>query len=44
MKQNVIGITGWKNAGKTTLVEKLVTHFSGLGLNVATVKHEKKSI
>lgn len=39
MKQNVIGITGWKNAGKTTLVEKLVTHFSGLGLNVATVKH-----
>ena len=39
MKQNVIGITGWKNAGKTTLVEKLVAHFAGLGLKVATVKH-----
>lgn len=39
MKQNVIGITGWKNAGKTTLVEKLVTHFTALGLKVATVKH-----
>ena len=39
MKQNVIGITGWKNAGKTTLVEKLVSHFAGLGLKVATVKH-----
>jgi molybdopterin-guanine dinucleotide biosynthesis adapter protein len=39
MKQNVIGITGWKNAGKTTLVEKLVTHFARAGLRVATVKH-----
>ena len=39
MKQNVIGITGWKNAGKTTLVEKLVTYFAGVGLKVATVKH-----
>ena len=39
MKQNVIGITGWKNSGKTTLVEKLVTHFAGLGFKVATVKH-----
>lgn len=39
MKQNVIGITGWKNAGKTTLVEKLVAHFSAMGLRVATIKH-----
>ena len=39
MKQNVIGITGWKNAGKTTLVEKLVARFVEMGLRVATVKH-----
>jgi molybdopterin-guanine dinucleotide biosynthesis adapter protein len=39
MKQNVIGVTGWKNAGKTTLVEKLVTHFAQAGLRIATVKH-----
>ena len=39
MKQNVIGITGWKNAGKTTLVEKLVARFSQMGLKIATVKH-----
>ncbi len=39
MKHNVIGITGWKNSGKTTLVEKLVAHFVARGLNVATVKH-----
>lgn len=39
MKHNVIGITGWKNSGKTTLVEKLVAHLSGLGFKVATVKH-----
>jgi molybdopterin-guanine dinucleotide biosynthesis adapter protein len=39
MKQNVIGVTGWKNSGKTTLVEKLVAHFSGMGLRIATVKH-----
>jgi molybdopterin-guanine dinucleotide biosynthesis adapter protein len=39
MKQNVIGITGWKNSGKTTLAEKLVAHFVRMGLKVATVKH-----
>jgi molybdopterin-guanine dinucleotide biosynthesis adapter protein len=35
----VVGITGWKNAGKTTLTEKLVAHFVQRGLKVATVKH-----
>jgi molybdopterin-guanine dinucleotide biosynthesis adapter protein len=35
----VVGITGWKNAGKTTLTEKLVAHFAQRGLKVATVKH-----
>jgi molybdopterin-guanine dinucleotide biosynthesis adapter protein len=35
----LIGIAGWSNAGKTTLIEKLTAHFSGLGLRVATIKH-----
>lgn len=35
----LVGIAGWSNAGKTTLIEKLVAHFSGQGLRVATVKH-----
>ncbi len=37
--QNLFGIIGWKNAGKTTLVVRLVEHFTGQGLRVATVKH-----
>lgn len=36
---NVIGIVGWKNSGKTTLVERLVAIFTGMGLHVSTVKH-----
>ena len=37
--QNLFGIIGWKNAGKTTLVVRLVEHFTAKGLKVATVKH-----
>lgn len=33
------GVTGWKNSGKTTLVERLVTEITGRGFSVATVKH-----
>jgi len=39
MNRNVIGITGWKNSGKTTLTERLVGEFVGRGLEVSTVKH-----
>lgn len=35
----VWGITGWKNSGKTGLMERLVTEFTGRGLTVSTVKH-----
>lgn len=35
----LIGIAGWKNSGKTTLVTRLVAEFSGRSLDVATVKH-----
>lgn len=39
MTTPVIGITGWKNSGKTTLVARLVEEFSRRGLTVNTVKH-----
>jgi len=38
-QQLVFGITGWKNAGKTTLAERLVAEFVRRGWRVATVKH-----
>ena len=35
----LLGITGYKNSGKTTLVERLVEEFTKRGLSVSTVKH-----
>ncbi|MFZ1426735.1 MAG: molybdopterin-guanine dinucleotide biosynthesis protein B [Geminicoccaceae bacterium] len=35
----VFGIVGWKNNGKTTLVERLVADFTAAGYRVSTVKH-----
>ena len=35
----LFGITGWKNAGKTTLMVELVGLLTARGLRVATVKH-----
>lgn len=35
----LFGVTGWKNNGKTTLVERLVTEITGRGLIVSTIKH-----
>jgi molybdopterin-guanine dinucleotide biosynthesis adapter protein len=35
----IIGVCGFKNSGKTTLVEKLVRHLTGLGYKISTVKH-----
>jgi molybdopterin-guanine dinucleotide biosynthesis protein B len=36
---HVFGVTGWKNAGKTTLVERLVAELVRRGLRVNTIKH-----
>ena len=36
---NVYGIIGWKNSGKTSLMERLVANFTARGLTVSTVKH-----
>ena len=33
------GVTGWKNSGKTVLVERLVAEITGRGLTVSTLKH-----
>jgi molybdopterin-guanine dinucleotide biosynthesis protein MobB len=35
----VWGVTGWKNAGKTHLMVRLVTEITRRGLTVSTVKH-----
>ena len=35
----VYGVTGWKNTGKTGLVERLVTGISARGVSVSTLKH-----
>ena len=40
---NVFGITGWKNAGKTGLMERLVRDITARGFTVSTLKHAHHS-
>lgn len=35
----VFGVVGWKNNGKTGLMERLVAEISARGISVSTVKH-----
>lgn len=37
--RNILGIVGWKNSGKTTLVEALLRETKTRGLHVSTIKH-----
>jgi molybdopterin-guanine dinucleotide biosynthesis protein MobB len=39
----IYGVVGWKNAGKTGLMERLVTEITGRGISVSTVKHAHHS-
>ncbi|MFK7836399.1 MAG: molybdopterin-guanine dinucleotide biosynthesis protein B [Sulfitobacter sp.] len=39
----VFGVVGWKNAGKTGLMERLVTDITARGITVSTVKHAHHS-
>lgn len=39
----IYGIVGWKNAGKTGLMERLVAEISGRGIRVSTIKHAHHS-
>lgn len=41
--KKVIGVAGFKNSGKTTLVEKLVSELTGRGHRISTVKHAHHS-
>ncbi|HTN97727.1 MAG TPA: molybdopterin-guanine dinucleotide biosynthesis protein B [Nordella sp.] len=43
MSSKIIGVAGFKNAGKTTLVEKLVRELTKRGYRVSTVKHAHHS-
>lgn len=35
----IFGVVGWKNSGKTGLMERLVSEITARGLKVSTVKH-----
>ncbi len=35
----IYGVVGWKNSGKTGLMERLVAEFTARGLTVSTLKH-----
>ena len=37
--RRVYGVVGWKNSGKTTLVERLIHEITGRGYSLSTVKH-----
>jgi molybdopterin-guanine dinucleotide biosynthesis protein B len=40
----IYGVIGWKNSGKTSLMERLVAEISRRGLSVSTVKHVHHSV
>jgi len=35
----LLGVVGWKDSGKTTLIVRLIQHFVARGLRVASIKH-----
>jgi molybdopterin-guanine dinucleotide biosynthesis protein MobB len=39
----IYGVVGWKNSGKTGLMERLVAEITGRGFSVSTVKHAHHS-
>ncbi|HKQ95761.1 MAG TPA: molybdopterin-guanine dinucleotide biosynthesis protein B [Aestuariivirgaceae bacterium] len=39
MSHKLLGIVGFKNAGKTTLTERLVRELTGRGYRISTIKH-----
>ena len=39
----IYGVTGWKNSGKTGLMERLVSEFVKRGFSVSTIKHAHHS-
>ena len=41
--RKIWGVAGWKNTGKTGLMERLVAEFTARGISVATIKHAHHS-
>ena len=39
----IFGVTGWKNSGKTGLMERLVTEITSRGFKVSTINHAHHS-
>ena len=39
----IFGVTGWKNSGKTGLMERLITEFTARGLSESSIKHAHHS-
>ncbi|MFZ8878787.1 MAG: molybdopterin-guanine dinucleotide biosynthesis protein B [Paracoccaceae bacterium] len=39
----IFGVTGWKNSGKTGLMERLISEFTARGLTVSSIKHAHHS-
>ena len=44
MNTPVFGVVGWKNSGKTTLTERLVSELTTRGLTVSMVKHTHHNV
>ena len=40
----IIGVVGWKDTGKTTLIEKLIHEFNNRNLTVSTIKHSHHNL
>ena len=40
----VFGVVGWKNNGKTTLVERLISQLTAMGYKVSSVKHAHHNV
>lgn len=35
----ILGVIGWRNSGKTTLIVELIERFTSAGLSVSSIKH-----
>ena len=42
-RPSIFGIIGWKDSGKTTMVERLIEEFTLRGLTVSAIKHAHHS-
>ncbi len=40
----IYGVTGWKNSGKTGLMERLIAEFSARGFSVSSIKHAHHTV